>query len=230
MFVGHLGVAFAAKRLAPRTSLGVLVAAGMFLDLLWPVLVLAGVETVRIAPGNTAFTPLEFTHYPWSHSAALAAAWSLAFGAVLRAATRDRAAAITAGLLVASHWVLDLVSHRADLPLWPGGPKVGLGLWGSVPGTLAVEGAIFAGGVWLYVAATRPRDRAGRWALAGLVALLAAIYLANASGGAPPPSAAAVAWVGVAAGVFFIPWAAWADAHRSPAGRSDQPRTGRQVP
>jgi hypothetical protein len=215
MFVGHFGVAFAAKRLAPRTSLGVLVAAGTFLDLVWPVLVLAGIETVRIDPGNTAFTPLDFTHYPWTHSAVMAAAWSVAFAGVLWWATRDRAAAITAGLLVASHWVLDLVSHRPDLPLWPGGPRVGLGLWNSVPATLVVEGAIFAGGVWLYVSATRPRDRVGRWALVGLVALLAAAYLSDRLGGPPPPSAAVVAWVGVAAAVVFLPWAAWADRHRA---------------
>jgi hypothetical protein len=222
MFVGHFGVAFAAKRLAPGASLGVLVAAGTFLDLVWPVLVLAGVETVRIDPGNTAFTPLDFTHYPWTHSALTAALWSVGFAAVLWAAMRDRAAAITAGLLVASHWVLDLVSHRPDLPLWPGGPKVGLGLWNSVPATLIVEGTIFAGGVWLYVSATRPRDRIGRWALAGLVALLTAAYLSDRLGGPPPPSAAMVAWVGVAAGVVFLPWAVWIDRHRELRARGDE--------
>jgi membrane-bound metal-dependent hydrolase YbcI (DUF457 family) len=225
MFVGHFGVALAAKRLAPRASLGILLAAALLLDLAWPVLVLAGVERVRIDPGNTAFTPLDFAHYPWSHSALAAALWSAAFALVLWAAARDRAAAITAGLLVASHWVLDLVSHRPDLPLWPGGPKVGLGLWGSVPATLAVEGAIFAGGVWLYVAVTRARDGIGRWALAGLVALLALLYLSDRLGGPPPPGPEVVAWVGVAAGVVFLPWAAWADRHRTT--RRGLPRSGR---
>lgn len=216
MFVGHFGVAFAAKRLAPRTSLGVLVAAAAFLDLVWPVLVLAGVEQVRIDPGNTAFTPLDFVHYPWTHSALLAAVWSLAFGGAVWAAARDRAGAVVGGLLVASHWVLDLVSHRPDLPLWPGGPKVGLGLWSSIVGTLAVEGSIFVAGVAIYLRATRARDRVGRWAFGGLVALLAAAYLSDRFGGPPPPSPAAVAWVGVAAGVLLVPWAHWADRHRAP--------------
>lgn len=217
MFVGHFGVAFAAKRLAPRQSLATLVAAAAFVDLVWPILVLAGVEKVRIDPGNTAFTPLDFVYYPWTHSALLAAIWSALFGAAVWAGTRDRGGALVAGLLVFSHWVLDLVSHRPDLPLWPGGPKVGLGLWNSVPATLAVEGAIFAGGVWVYLRTTRPRDGVGRWAFAGLVALLAAAYLSDRFGGPPPPSPAVVAWVGVAAGVLLVPWAAWIDRHRAPA-------------
>lgn len=215
MFVGHFGLAFAAKRSTPRTSLAVLVAATALLDIIWPVLVLLGVEEVRIDPGNTAFTPLDFVSYPWSHSAVMTVLWSVLFGGAVLVATRDRAAAVVSGVLVASHWVLDLVSHRPDLPLWPGGPKVGLGLWSSVPGTLAVEGALFAGGVWLYVTATRPRDRAGRWTLAALVALLTAAYLSDRFGGPPPPSDTAVAWVGVAAAFVFVPWAAWVDRHRA---------------
>lgn len=217
MFVGHFGVAFAAKRVAPRTSLAVLVAAGTLLDLIWPVLVLLGVEKVRIDPGNTAFTPLDFVSYPWSHSATLALLWSILFGLGVLFASRDRAGALVCGLLVASHWVLDFVSHRADLPLWPGGPRLGLGLWNSVPATLGVEGAIFVVGVWTYLTCTRARDRMGRFAFAGLVAVLLAAYLSDRFGGAPPPpSDRVVASVGVAAGLVFLPWAAWADRHREP--------------
>lgn len=215
MFVGHFGLAFAARRAAPRTSLGTLFAATAFLDIVWPVLVLLGVEKVRIEPGITAFSPFDFVSYPWSHSAAMALLWSVLFGAVVLGATRDRAAALVSGALVFSHWVLDVVSHRPDLPLWPGGLRVGLGLWYSVPATLAVEGALFAVGVWMYVAATRPRDRIGRWGLAGLVAFLAAAYLSDRLGGPPPPSDRVVAWVGVAAVVILLPWATWADRHRT---------------
>ncbi len=75
MFVGHFAVALGAKRAAPRIPLGLLVAAAIALDLIWPLLLLAGVETVRIDPGNTAFTPLAFDHYPWSHSLVMALVW-----------------------------------------------------------------------------------------------------------------------------------------------------------
>jgi hypothetical protein len=216
MFVGHFGLAFAAKRVAPRSSLATLFAATAFLDVLWPVLVLLGVEKVRIEPGITAFSPFDFVSYPWSHSAALALLWSVLFAGAVFAAARDRATALVSGALVFSHWVLDAASHRPDLPLWPGGPRVGLGLWYSVPATLAVEGAIFAAGVWIYAEATRARDRIGRWALAGLVAFLTAAYLSDRLGGPPPPSDTAVAWVGLAAAVVLLPWAGWVDRHRIP--------------
>jgi hypothetical protein len=217
MFVGHFGLAFAAKRAAPRSSLATLFAATAFLDIAWPVLVLLGIEKVRIAPGITAFAPFDFVSYPWSHSAAMALVWSVLFGVAVLAAGRDRTAALVCAALVFSHWVLDLVSHRPDLPIWPGGPRVGLGLWTSVPATLAVEGALFAAGIWVYAATTGPRDRIGRWALVGLVAFLTAAYLSDRLGGPPPPSETVVAWVGVAAAVVLIPWAAWVDRHRAHA-------------
>ena len=62
MFVGHFGLGFAAKQAAPRTSLGTLFLAAQFIDLLWPILLLLGLETVRIVPGLTAATPIEFTN------------------------------------------------------------------------------------------------------------------------------------------------------------------------
>jgi membrane-bound metal-dependent hydrolase YbcI (DUF457 family) len=213
MFVGHIGVAFAAKRVAPRTSLGTLVGAAVFLDLVWPIFVLAGAEMVRIDPGNTAFTPLDFVHYPFTHGAVAVMLWSAALGALVLARTGDGRGAAVVGALVASHWVLDLVTHRPDLPLLWSEPKVGLGLWNSVPATLAVELAIFAAGVALYVRATRPRDRAGGIALWALVLFLLVVYAANVLG-PPPPSARAVAVAGLAQWLF-VPWGAYIDRHRS---------------
>ncbi len=166
MFLGHFGLAFAAKRLAPRTSLGALGAASQWVDLVWPVLVLAGIEQVRIAPGDTAYTPLAFVHYPWTHSLLMSIAWAIAFGLLYRAAGGERRGAIVVGLLVASHWFLDWATHRPDLQLVPWAPeRFGLGLWNSVAATVLVEGAIFAGGVWLYATGTRPRSRSGSVAL-----------------------------------------------------------------
>lgn len=219
MFVGHFGVAFAAKRVAPKASLGTLLFASVFLDVVWPVLVLAGVESFRIVPGATAVTPLDFVSYPWSHSLLMTGVWAAALGGTYAAFRKDAATAAVVGGLVASHWLLDWISHRPDMPLAPGVTfKVGAGLWRSIPATLAVEGGIFAAGIALYMRATRARDRTGRYAWASYVVLLTVLYLA---GFGPPPHPGEerlVTWVSLAA-VLLVPWAAWIDRHRESDAR-----------
>jgi membrane-bound metal-dependent hydrolase YbcI (DUF457 family) len=115
---------------------------------------------------------------------------------------------------VVSHWVLDFVTHRPDLPLWPGGPKVGLSMWNSPAATMVVESLLFVAGVALYVRATRARDRVGSIAFAAFILFLVAIYVANATS-PPPPNAEAVAWVALSAWLLPL-WAWWFDAHREP--------------
>jgi membrane-bound metal-dependent hydrolase YbcI (DUF457 family) len=212
MFVGHFAVALGARRAVPRVSLGTLVAAAILLDLIWPILLLAGVERVRIDPGNTAFTPLAFDHYPWSHSLLTTAAWGVAAGALVFARLRNLRAAAIVGLLVVSHWLLDFVTHRPDLPLWPGGPLAGAGLWQSIPGTVVVEGALFAIAVEMYRRAFPARDATGRWALVAFVALTALIWISQPFS-PPPPGAHAIAGAGLAMWLFPL-WAAWIDRHR----------------
>jgi hypothetical protein len=222
MFIGHAAVGFASKRLAPRASLAWLLAAPWLLDLLWPVFLLTGVEHVRIDPGNTVVTPLDFVSYPWSHSLVMALVWSALFGAAYRRFTNDARGAWVVGGLVGSHWVLDLVVHRADLPLAPGLPlKVGLGLWNSVVGTLAVEGGLFALGLAIYLRATRTRGLWGRVSLWTLVVFLLGIYAGNLTA-PPPPNTSAIAWVTLVFGALIVPWAMWIERNR--AGRS--PREG----
>ena len=82
-------------------------------------------------------------------------------------AVDDSHAFVVVLALVVSHWVLDFITHTPDMPLYPGGPKFGLGLWNSIAGTMAIEAAMFAAGVWIYTQVTRPRDRIGRWAFVG---------------------------------------------------------------
>jgi membrane-bound metal-dependent hydrolase YbcI (DUF457 family) len=214
MFIGHFAVGFASKRVAPAASLGVLMAAPMTLDLLWPGFLLAGWKQVRIDPGNTAFTPLDFVSYPYSHSLAMAALWGVLFGAVYWGVTHYVAGAVTVTAGVISHWVLDAVTHRPDLPLFPGGTaRVGLGLWNSIPATLAVESLMFAAAVWLYASITLPRDRVGRYSFWAFVAVAGVSYVANAFG-PPPPSAGFLARFSL--GVWLFPlWAWWFDAHRT---------------
>jgi len=115
--------------------------------------------------------------------------------------------------LVLSHWLLDWVTHRPDMPTYPGGPKVGLGLWNSVVGTLFVELAMFATGVWIYTRVTRPRDAIGRWSLLGMVLFLITAYVLNIISGAPP-SVAAIWIAGLIGSALLLTWSWWTDRHR----------------
>jgi len=215
MFIGHFAVAFAAKRAAPTVSLGTWFVACELVDLIWPLFLLLGIETVRISPGITAFTPLDFTSYPWTHSLLMCAVWALAMAAVYWALRRDFVAAALVGIVVLSHWFLDVLVHRPDLPLAPGSDvKIGLGVWHSVPWTLVLEGAMFAGGVWFYAAGSQPRDRIGQYGLAGLVALLIVAYV-SAAFGPVAPSVAAIAWAGILGGLLTAALGYWVDRHRT---------------
>jgi hypothetical protein len=213
MFVGHYAVGFAAKRFAPQTSLGVLIAAALLLDLLWPLLVLAGWEQVQIDPGNTAFTPLNFVSYPISHSLLATLGWATLFAAIYYFVTSYRSGAIVAWVGVVSHWVLDFVTHRPDLPLYPGGPLAGLGLWNSPFATIAVEGLMYVVGVWIYLRVTRQRDRIGSWAIRVYIITIALFYIANIF--SPPPTEVRPILVATTPIVWLmILWAWWADRHR----------------
>jgi len=212
MFIGHFGVALAAKKVALRPSLGTLVLAAFLVDGVWPAFMLLGLEKVEIVPGITAVTPLLFVSYPYTHSLAAGVLWAALVAGAYLWRRRDRVGALWLAALVLSHWLLDFVSHRPDMPLWPGGPLVGLGLWNSVPATLAVEFGLFAIGAGLYVSVTRPRDRIGAYAFRAFVLTLAGLYVASVFG-PPPPSVQVLAMTGILAWLF-VAWAYWIDRHR----------------
>lgn len=213
MFIGHYAVALAAKRAAPRTSLGTLFAAASLADLLWPAFVLAGWEQVRISGGANPFLNLTFDSYPISHSLLTLIAWGVLLALGYRARTGYPRGAVVLAVLVVSHWVLDFATHVPDMPLYPGGPRVGLGLWNSVWGTVLVEAVMFGTGLWLYVATTNPRDRAGRYGFWALVSVIALSYAASLFS-PPPPTTQALAVGGIVFGWLFVGWAGWADGHR----------------
>jgi membrane-bound metal-dependent hydrolase YbcI (DUF457 family) len=214
MFIGHFAVSLAAKRAAPSVSLGTLFLAGQLADLLWPNFVLLGLESFEISPGATAVTPLNFISYPYSHSLLALAMWGTLAALLYRAFGRSKAAAVTVAMVVMSHWLLDVITHRPDVPIAFGERRLGLGLWYSVPATIAVEGTIFFAAVGLYLRQTRARDRAGSAGLWALVALLVVVYVANIFG-PPPPSVPAVAWSAQAMWLL-VAWAYWVDRHREP--------------
>ncbi len=213
MFIGHFALGFAAKRIAPRTSLGTLLAAPELADILFPLFVLLGWEKVAFIGGADPFLSITLDQYPISHSLLALIGWGAVFGLLYRWRTGYGRGAAVVALLVVSHWVLDFVTHRPDMPLWPGGPKVGLELWASVPGTIIVEGLLFVAGVALYGRATRARDAIGRWAFWGLVVLLVLLYVASILP-SPPPSLDAFAVVGFLLTVLVLGLGTWADRHR----------------
>jgi FtsH-binding integral membrane protein len=214
MFIGHFAVAFAAKRAAPEVSLGTLFMAAQLADLIWPTLVLLGLERFEVRPGITAVTPLDFVHYPYSHSLVALVAWGALLGAAFVIARKGRfTTALLLAAIVVSHWLLDVATHRPDMPLTLGGTeRLGFGLWNSIVLTAIVEGTLFAVCLYIYSKRTQPVDATGRWAYVGLVVFLVVIYIANLWG-PPPPSTTAVAWSAQAIWLI-VAWAYWIDRHR----------------
>ncbi len=214
MFIGHFGVGLAAKKVTPAVSLGTLFLSAQFLDLLWPSLLLLGVEHVAIDPGNTKLTPLNFVSYPYSHSLIMVCIWGTLLGGAHWIVKREVKAAIIIGGLVVSHWVLDLLVHRPDLPLHLGeSPLFGFGLWNSIFGTLLLEGGIFISGVILYLRATKANNRSGLIGFWALIGFLLLIYAGNVLG-PPPPDTGAIAWIGQLQWLFVL-WAYWVDKNRT---------------
>jgi hypothetical protein len=212
MFLGHFAVALAAKKAVPKTSLGTLVLAAQFADILWPALLLLGLEQVRIVPGLLPASPLDFMSYPISHSLVTQLAWGALLGISYFAVKRDGRSALIVGLIVPTHWALDFIAHRPDMPIYPGGAKYGVGMWSSIPITIAVEFALFAAGIAVYIRVTTAKDRTGNLVLWSLLGLLAVLYLGSLFG-PPPPSVHALAFSALAIWIT-VPWAAWADRHR----------------
>lgn len=214
MFIGHFAVALAAKKAAPKASLGTLIAASQLVDLLWPAFLLIGLESVRIDPGNTAVTPLDFYDYPFTHSLLGAVGWSVFFGAAYYFRRKLSREAIVISFAVFSHWLLDLLTHRPDLPLTGNeSMKFGLGLWNSVAGTIAVEFSLFAAGAYLYITSTTAKNKTGTYSLIALLVFLSVMHLGNLFG-PPPPSAEMIAVAGNAMWLFVL-WGWWIDRNRS---------------
>jgi hypothetical protein len=198
MFAGHVGVSLAIGRAAPRVNAGWFVLAGMALDgILW-LLVLIGRETVEI-PADYARTHQLHFEFPYSHGLVGASGWAVLAGVlalVLRsgaaAAARMRIALLLAAAVLA-HWFLDALVHAPEMPLAGAGSlRIGLGLWNRLALALAIETALAAGGLWLYLRGSAlPAPR--RWALAVLLAVVLAFTIVGMTLAPPPPSVASLA-------------------------------------
>jgi hypothetical protein len=212
MFVGHYGVSFAARSLDRHVPLWVWFVAVQWLDVIWSVLVLSGVEKLRIVPGFTEANDLDLYYMPYTHGLPGSIALSLALGATVALFTRGNRA-MTMVLVAAasfSHWILDLIVHVSDLPLYGNSDKVGFGLWRHVFLSFPLELIVLAIGAWLYARSTTLQDAQARWPVWGFVVLLAIVQgLANF--GPPPGSTTAMAIGALASYAVLALLAAWVE-------------------
>jgi hypothetical protein len=204
MFVGHYGPSFAIKSLRPAIPLWMLFIAVQLVDVAWAALILLGVEKVRIVPGITASNPLDLYYMPYTHSLVAALFWSA--GVVVLAklvpGATSRSAAVWIGMAVFSHWLLDPLVHRPELPLYDDTMKMGLGLWDYPAVALALEGALLFGGMIMYLRMTEPINAVGRVGppVLGMVMLAIQSYIFF---GPPPASPAAAAITALVSYVVF---------------------------
>jgi len=205
MFIGHYALAFASKKIDKLPSLAILFVAVQFLDLLWPIFVLLGIETFEIEAGNTAMTPINFTSYPYSHSLLMSIIWAILFALVYFLITKNKKGSVLIAALVFSHWILDFITHGADLQISPfSNTRVGLGLWNAPIFEMIFEIGLFATGIYMYFKTVNPKRKIAFWSL---TLFFLVIYLMNIYG-PPPPSTSAVAWSANAMWIFVI-WAWW---------------------
>src|SRR5215475_7239470 len=140
MFVGHFAMALAAKPQAPKVPLPALILAAALSDVLWILFFVAGIEQVVIQPGIMVANSLNLVYIPFSHSLLMNAVWGGLFAAIYFLLRRDTRGAWIIFAAVLSHWILDVATHRPDMPLAPGlDARFGLGLWNSRTSTFIVE-------------------------------------------------------------------------------------------
>jgi hypothetical protein len=218
MFIGHFGLSFVAKKVAPKVSLGTLFIATQFVDLLWPFLLVFHVEKFAVVPGYTKTNPLDFLYFPYTHSLLMGVVWGLVVGGIYWLFKRDTRGTFIIALCVLSHWFLDLIVHTTDLPLTPFGDyKVGFGLWNHVAITLIVEFTIFSIGIYDYLICTKAKNKIGKWMLWILSALLLLVQVGNTFGPAPSDSVTHLFISFTTLMAIIIALAYWVDRNREVA-------------
>jgi membrane-bound metal-dependent hydrolase YbcI (DUF457 family) len=215
MFIGHFGLSFAAKKVAPKVSLATLFIATQFVDILWPFLLVFGIEKVAVTPGYTKTNAFEFLHYPYTHSLLMGFVWGAVVGLSYWLFKKDTRGAIVVGICVLSHWLLDVIVHVADLPLSPFIEyKVGFGLWNHVVITLLLETIIFLAGAYIYGNFTNAKNKIGKYGLWSLVILLILVTVSNTFGPPPPNSVMILFYSFIILMVIIVSLAYWVDKNR----------------
>ncbi len=217
MFVGHYAVSLALKNFEKKASLGVLFLAVQFVDILFMPFVLLGIERMNIVPGFTQSTHFELEYVPYTHSLVGSLFWAAMAYVVFRwIFVKKQSVALVVALAVFSHWILDLITHTPDLPLWTDDTmKLGFGLWNSAAATYAVEAFLLVGGLWLYLRASRASSTLGRYGMPVFIAVLLLINIINIYG--PPPAGGKIEMTisAMVAYLLFAVAAFWLDKKRN---------------
>ncbi len=216
MFVGHYAVALALKKFEKRVSLGILFLAVQFVDILFMPFVMLGIERMNIVPNFTQSTHFELEYMPYTHSLLASALWAALAYVVFRwVFVKDRSVALVVALAVFSHWILDLITHVPDLPLWSDNSmKLGLGLWNNAAASFTLEAIFLVGSLWLYLQATRASTKLGKYGIGVFVLLLILINIFNIFGPPPQGGKMEMAIMGLSAYFIFAAVAFWLDRKR----------------
>lgn len=214
MFVGHYGVSFAAKSSDKSIPLWLLFIAVQFVDVLWAVFILLGIEKVRISPGITASNPLDLYYMPYTHSLIAALLWSgVGFIGYKKIYKGSNYGAFLVAAAIFSHWILDLIVHRPDLSLYDDVYKMGLGLWNYPALAYALEAIVLFGGIFLYLRSSSAVSVIGKFGVPIFGILLLGVQ-ALVFFGAPPTSPAAAALTALFSYVLFAGVAYWLETKR----------------
>ena len=217
MYVGHYAASLALKRFEKRASLGVLFLAVQFVDIVFFPLVLLGIERLNVVENFTQSTHFELEYMPYTHSLLAFLIWSgLAYALFRWVIVKSHSVAVVVALAVMSHWLLDVIVHTPDLPIWnDASPKLGLGLWNNAIATYALEAALLLAGLWLYLRSTSASTRTGKYGMTIFVLALLLVNIANIFGPLQGDSTVVLASTAVASYLLFAAAAFWLDTKRS---------------
>ena len=217
MFVGHYAASLALKRFEKRASLGVLFLAVQLVDIVFFPLVLLGIERLNIVENFTQSTHFELEYMPFTHSLVAFLIWAgLAYAFFRWVVVKSNSVAIVVALAVMSHWLLDVVVHTPDMPLWSDASlKLGLGLWNNAIATYLLEAALLVAGLWLYLRSTSATSRTGKYGMGVFVVVLLLVNIVNIFGPLQGDSKVVLALTGVASYLVFAAVAFWLDPKRS---------------
>jgi len=216
MFVGHYAASLALKKFEKRASLGVLFLAVQFVDILFFPFVLLGVERINIIENFTQSTHFELEYMPYTHSLVGSLFWAAAAYALFRwVIVKQHSVALVVALAVFSHWVLDLLVHTPDLPLWnDASMKLGFGLWDNAIAAYVLEAALLLGGLWLYLESTSASNAIGKYGMGVFVVFLLLVNITNIFGPLQTDSKVALSVSALAAYFLFAAVAFWLDKKR----------------